>query len=59
MSSRRSRHEPQTCSELSSRIMLWNASVVQKTLHINLTGWGNQARQEYAHRKYQTRRATS
>ena len=41
MSSRRIRHEPHTCSELSYRIVLWNASVVQKHSINSWSKWKN------------------
>ena len=36
----RIQHESHTCSEQSLRILVWNASYVQKTLQLNLTGVG-------------------
>ena len=36
----RIQHEWHTCSEQSLRILMWNASYVQKTLQLNLTGKG-------------------
>ena len=36
----RIQHESHTCSETSLRILMWNASYVQKTLQLNLTGNG-------------------
>ena len=36
----RIQHESNTCSEQSLRILMWNASYVQRTIQLHLTGMG-------------------